>query len=67
METLADHLSKGLDVEEEYDVIDEADRIIEETYQYMGLKKEVKTTTTSSTNFVLKNGRAREEKVSNSK
>lgn len=67
METLADHLSKEFDTEEEYDVIDEADKIIEETYQYMGLKKEVKTTTTSSTNFILKNGKAREEKISNSK
>lgn len=42
METLADHLSKEFDTEEEYDVIDEADKIIEETYQYMGLKKKSK-------------------------
>lgn len=67
METLADYLSKGFEVNEDYDIIDEADKIIEETYQYMGLKKEITTRTMSSTNFVLKNGKAREEEVSNSK
>lgn len=61
-----DNLDLELD-KDQYDVIEEADDLIEETYMYMGLKERYTTKNMTTSNFVIKNGKAAEEKISNSK
>lgn len=53
--------------QEDYDLIDEADNLIDQTYEYMGIKKVVSTESKSASNIIIKNGRTRQEEISNTK
>jgi hypothetical protein len=67
MKNLAEYLSEESHNRRVYNSIDEADKIIDETYQYMGIKKQFTTKTMIASNIVIKNGRTRTKKVSNGK
>ena len=51
--------------DQETNIIDEAEDIIEETYSAMGLNKTYTISSSSTKNFIIKNGRTEKEKVSN--
>lgn len=67
MENLAEHITKNTEAETAYNLIEEADKLIEETYQYMGLRKEVEAKTMTASNIILKNGKTKSSEVSNFK
>ena len=68
MDSLDKYLFEGIEHDEaEFDMLDEADSLIDETYEYMGVNKVYTIESNSASNIILKNGRTTKETISNSK